>query len=155
MTGFHFISIWRMTTLTMFQPDAIYIYTKEQEKKSTANIAEILCGVCLHSFRSHFSMMVWNIQVCFIQTSESLKDEQIKVVFSSALCVLMTLRVHERRADVCSEDSFFLQLEPRERERERERSVYVANKMEMSLSADNSFTKSEWHIHRNVGGKML
>jgi len=30
-----------------------------------------------------------------------------------------------------------------ERERERERSVYVANKMEMSLSADNSFTKSE------------
>jgi len=68
-----------------------------------------------------------------------LKDEQIKVVFSSALCVLMTLRVHERRADVCSDDSFFLQLEPRE----RERSVYVANKMEMSLSADNSFTKSE------------
>lgn len=112
---FHFISI-RRVTLTMLQPDAKFIYTKDQEKKIYCKYCRNpLWCLCLHSFRSHFSVMVWNIQVRFIQTSESLKDEQMIVVFSAGLCVLMTLRVRERRAAVCSEDSFFLQLEPKER----------------------------------------
>lgn len=131
-----------------------FICTKEQEKK-------VYCKYCrnplwyLHSFRSHFSTRVWNIQVCFFSSrtycwvspwSCTWRMNRWKLFFSGGLCVLMTLRVHERRSDprvaVCLEDSFFLQLEP------KKRSVYVANKMEMSHSAVckgyTSFAMSLW-----------
>lgn len=67
-------------TLNLFAP-------KTKKKK-------IYCKYCrnplwyFHSFRSHFSIMVWNIQVCFIQNfllsdflKLHMKDEQMKVIF--------------------------------------------------------------------------